>query len=369
MTAALLVIEAGLRLFEKKSFTLDPCVSLDKDFHHVLIPESSCRFKTYEWDVENKISSLGMRDGQFNLEKDDETYRILALGDSFTFGHGVKAENSYVNLLEKKLNEKRKVEIINSGVFGYSPIIYYLYLSKKGLSYNPNMVILFFTLTDFWEDRKRFSELRLSYPEITDDELSRKIEKTDIEFRFDLINSTPQITPGISHNLKIWLRGHVKTYGAIVDFIKKKGQPVQQDVLYQGDVDRDIMALLRGDKISQENWEELWKLPVRHLGMIADTLEKKDIKFMVVLIPEAIQVSDEEWPNRTALGLPKHFTDPRGPFQDELVKRLKRKNIEFVDLLSDFQKSDIGPLYFSDDGHFRESGHKLAAEVMFKFLK
>lgn len=372
---AFFVLEAGLRLFEKKGYTLDPCVSLDKDLHHVLIPNSSCRFKTDEWDVENKINNLGMRDNEVALRKNPDIFRILALGDSFTFGHGVKIDDSYVNSLEKKLNGKNKVEIINSGVFGYSPIIYYLYLTKKGFAFNPDMVVLFFTLTDFWEDRKRFSELKLSHPQITDEELSRRIERADAEFKFDLINSSPSaisgqkpIVPGVSYNLKSWLRKHVKTYGAIVDFIKKKERPVQQDVLYQGNIDKDIVALIRGDKISQEEWEELWKLPVKHLSMIADTLDKRNIRFVVVLIPEAVQVSDLEWPNRQALGLPEHFEDPRGPFQNELVRHLKGKNIEFVDLLDDFRESGIFPLYFSGDGHFRESGHKLAAELIFKKL-
>ena len=44
---ALAILEIVLRINERKIFSLDPCTSLDRDFHHVLIPNSECSFKTY----------------------------------------------------------------------------------------------------------------------------------------------------------------------------------------------------------------------------------------------------------------------------------------------------------------------------------
>lgn len=370
-------LEIGLRVFEKREFTLDPCVSLDKDFHHVLIPNKNCRFKTEEWDVENIINSTGMRDEEINLKKDEiGVFRILALGDSFTMGHGVKIKESYINILENNLNsfqKGKKIEIINAAVFGYSPIIHWLYLSKKGLSFEPDAVILFFTLTDFWEDRKRFEELTDSYPGISEKDLMERLEDSDVEFKFEFINMAAgqnidqlALAPNVSYELKTWLRSNFKIYATLVDFIKKRNQPVAQDVIFQGDPDRDIVALVRGEKITQENWQDLWKLPVYNLGLISDLLDEMNIKFVVVLIPEAVQVNDKEWPNKTALGLSSHFNDTRGPYQNELIRRLKGKKIEFIDLLPRFRESEIFPLYFSQDGHFRESGHQLAANILFE---
>lgn len=391
---ALAILEIVLRINERKIFSLDPCTSLDRDFHHVLIPNRECRFKTDEWDTVVKINSHGHRDDETVVTKPAGVFRILALGDSFTMGHGVDIEDTYVAILEKNLERSfadKKVEIVNAGVFGYSPLIYNLYLQKQGLSFNPDMVIVFFSLTDFWEDRKRLSELKQSLPDLTEEELLEKIKKAEVEFKFDLIggaslresrasllvggaslrvNATPAHNNGqktlseFLYKLKSWARTNSKIYATFVDFIKKRNQPVQQDVLYQGDPDRDIVAVIRGDKISQDNWEELFRLPTANLITISEILAERGIKFVIVLVPEAVQVSDREWPNRKGLGLPEKFYDPRGTFQEHLVARLLIKNIEIIDLLPYFRESGVFPLYFTGDGHFRESGHRLAAKAI-----
>lgn len=387
---ALAFLEIGLQIFEKKTFSLDPCTSLDRDFHHVLIPNTECRFKTDEWDTVVRINSHGHRDDATVVAKPDGVFRILALGDSFTMGHGVDIEDTYVAILEKNLNASfadKKVEIVNAGVFGYSPLIYNLYLQKQGLSMSPDMVIVFFTLTDFWEDRKRLSELEQSFPDLTEEELLEKIKKAEVDFKFDLIgraslrvsrvslreesapSSRRKTVSEFSYKLKRWARSNFKIYSTFIDFVKARNQPVQQDVLYQGDPDRDIVAVMRGDKISQDNWEELFRLPAANLITISEILTERGIKFVVVLVPEAVQVSDREWPNRKGLGLPEKFYDPRGTFQEHLVARLPIGNIEIIDLLPYFRENGVFPLYFTGDGHFRESGHRLAAKAILEKIE
>lgn len=375
---AFVIAEASLRVFEKKQYTLDPCTSLDREFHHVLIPNSTCRFKSDEWDVSVKVNSQGLRDDEISQEKPAQSFRVLALGDSFTMGHGVNVEDSFVNLLENKLSQssEKKVEVINGGVFGYSPLLDYLYLKKKGLAMKPDLVVLFFTLTDFWDDRRRFEELKLSYPGLSTEELDQRVAKADVEFKFDLINGsgnptvvTTEALPAVSDNLKQWLRGNSKVYATVADFVKKKNKVVQQDAIYQGDIDRDIVALIRGEKISDSNWEELWKEPIKNLGLMNQLLRENGIPFVIVMIPDAFQVSDREWQNREALGISSHFEDTRTSYQEELARRMDGEGIQFIDLLPGFRDSKIFPLYFSNDGHFRESGHKLASEIVFEEIK
>ena len=49
-------------------------------------------------------NSLGVRDDrEFPLEKAPNTFRILVLGDSVTFGHGSLYETTYPHLLEQRL--------------------------------------------------------------------------------------------------------------------------------------------------------------------------------------------------------------------------------------------------------------------------
>lgn len=368
---AMAILEAVMALTARKTYDLAPCTSLDLNFHHVMIPRSFCRFKTDEWDVSYRINSLGLR-GEEIGPKDNETQRILFLGDSFVQGHGTSEEKTLPKLLEEKFKgDGRRVEVINAGVYGYSPLVEYLYLKKQGLKLEPDLVLLGFSVTDFWEDRKRLGELAASYPDISSEEINEKIASGEAQFNFEKINTAPAtkskekiILPGVSYQLKEFLKSHFRTYAALVKFVKSKKAPVQKDILHQGDIDLDIVAIMRGEKIKEEDWQVLWEKPMKYLAMTTSLLKENEIPFVVVMIPDSVQVSDMEWPGRKGLGYEQNFADPRGPFQDELAKRLARENIAFIDLLGDFKKSNIFPLYFKDDGHWRESGSELASQIL-----
>ena len=60
---------------------------------HLLFPsESRVRHESEEFDVEVVISGQGLRDRQFSTGPSASSTRLVAIGDSFTFGWGVRAE-------------------------------------------------------------------------------------------------------------------------------------------------------------------------------------------------------------------------------------------------------------------------------------
>ena len=128
----------------------------DFQFHHSFVPNSVGRSTSKEWDVVYKINSFGLRDREYPFDRKPNTFRILALGDSFTEGHGVEIEQTFVKILERKLNKASidgiVYEVINGGIGGYSPILEYLFLSKRALGFNPDLVILFYDLNDLKDD-------------------------------------------------------------------------------------------------------------------------------------------------------------------------------------------------------------------------
>lgn len=378
ITISILTLEFLLRYTEKKIYDLSSCVSLDKNLHHVMIPNSKCRYKTPEWDVAYQINNLGLRNNEIT-PKGKDTFRVLFLGDSYVQGHGLETNQSFVNILENKLNNdnsSQKIEVINAGVFGYSPLIEYLFLKEIGLSLEPDLVITGFNVSDFYEDRKRFVELKTSYPNLSDEELEQKIKNGEALFNFSLINQsavsepTQKVyLPALSFSVKQRLRENSKIYKTVSDFIKKRNQPVQQDVLHQGDMDLDFAAIMRGSKIKEEDHQRLWDLPLKHLVMLEEALDQKNIPFVIFTIPDATQVSDREWPNRKALGYVQHFQDTRLPFQEVLKEKLKDSKIIILDPLEEYKFSKDFPLYFPIDGHFNQKGHKLAGDFLFQKTK
>ena len=80
----------------------------------VFPPNSEVIYETSEFTFTAKTNSLGFRDYEYSLNKNSK-YRILVLGDSFTFGWGVEIENTWIKVLEKEVVPTKLITTTNSG--------------------------------------------------------------------------------------------------------------------------------------------------------------------------------------------------------------------------------------------------------------
>lgn len=109
---------------------------------------SSVQYKTPEFNATAHINSLGFRGRETNLKKTNK-YRILMIGDSFTFGWGVDDDSTASYLTEQTLLKRGfDVEILNLGQPGRSPIQYAAVISKSVPVLKPNLVIINFLSFD-----------------------------------------------------------------------------------------------------------------------------------------------------------------------------------------------------------------------------
>jgi lysophospholipase L1-like esterase len=96
-------------------------------------------------------NSLGFRDDEFPVEKPAGEFRVLALGDSFTYGSGVLAKDAWPQVLERRLAEGgKKVQVINCGFAcgTYTPAGYDTWMASDGLLLKPDLVVVGFCLND-----------------------------------------------------------------------------------------------------------------------------------------------------------------------------------------------------------------------------
>lgn len=103
---------------------------------------------------------------EYDIQKPDNTVRLMTLGDSFTFGLFVETNDNYSKKLEHELNSgsckgNTAYEVINLGVpaydVGYSAERFRL----RGKKYNPDVVIWFlnpFTMTMLADEKQRYEE-------------------------------------------------------------------------------------------------------------------------------------------------------------------------------------------------------------------
>jgi len=98
-----------------------------------------------------RTNAMGFRDDPVIMPKPEGTVRILAVGDSFTWGLGVAEEDGWVEQLESLLAQRmhRPVEVINTGVGSWNTEVEAAFLAGKGMSLAPDAVILGFLVNDF----------------------------------------------------------------------------------------------------------------------------------------------------------------------------------------------------------------------------
>jgi lysophospholipase L1-like esterase len=96
-----------------------------------------------------QTNSKGLRDfREYDYKKSEEVYRILILGDSFSFGNGVNLEESYPEYLRENFKDEN-IEIINLGIPGYGINNEYLLFLEEGKKYEPDLILIQFYLNDW----------------------------------------------------------------------------------------------------------------------------------------------------------------------------------------------------------------------------
>jgi lysophospholipase L1-like esterase len=95
-----------------------------------------------------RTNSIGLRDAEL---KDDGAVRILALGDSCTWGWQVPQDDAYPQQLQRLLNEqfgRGQYRVINAGIPGYTSYQGLLYLRDVGIELHPAIVIIAYGFND-----------------------------------------------------------------------------------------------------------------------------------------------------------------------------------------------------------------------------
>ncbi|MGV3720196.1 MAG: SGNH/GDSL hydrolase family protein [Actinomycetota bacterium] len=110
-------------------------------------------FNNREFRTKIRINSKGLRDREFPYEKPAGVTRILALGDSFTFGWGVEAEETAAKVIERSLTG---VEVLNAGCSGWGSVQELGFLKEEGVRYDPDVVLVFYSENDSIDNFSRY---------------------------------------------------------------------------------------------------------------------------------------------------------------------------------------------------------------------
>jgi len=172
---AVMISEAGIRIWDWVDSIFRPIELEDRIDRS---PGASVAYSPYPPGSNvithghtGRINNLGFRGTEQPIQKLPNTFRILVLGDSLTFGQGVEESEIYTSVLKKALVAKLgpAIEVINTGVMGYSAADEMNLLNQIGELLKPDLILIGFYENDVKhgaqvkkEDRERWA---IPFPE------------------------------------------------------------------------------------------------------------------------------------------------------------------------------------------------------------
>jgi lysophospholipase L1-like esterase len=114
-------------------------------FRHVRSSGNAGDYFAQAHQPQISTNSLGYRERELGA-KDPGRYRIVAVGDSFTFGQGIEAPERFSNLVEGSLGPR--YEVLNFGVPGHD-MPQHLEVLGQVLPLGPDFVLLQLFINDF----------------------------------------------------------------------------------------------------------------------------------------------------------------------------------------------------------------------------
>ena len=114
----------------------------------------------YTWGHEVRINRYGFRERDFEIPKPPGTFRVMVLGDSFTYGIGMSTNDRYAGLLEAKLRlalPGRRVEVLTFALPGFSFSAYRAMVGRYLERTDPDAVLVGFCYNDLQPRAQEYS--------------------------------------------------------------------------------------------------------------------------------------------------------------------------------------------------------------------
>lgn len=307
------------------------------------------------------LNSLGYRGIDFLEEKPSGVNRILAIGDSITFGHGVSDKETFPFILDTVLKKTDpNTEVINGGFVGaFSADSYYVYLKERGLQLKPDTIILeFFALNDIDD-----------FSETVWDKVDTSGLPTQINSSFKKVDGKILRTRGTSFKYRVPLLRESQLFILLATDLENRFPFLheKEGLLPKGD--RLIHCTLNPDCIHNfQNEEEKFYTMLNAIKQLTD---KNGIRLLVILFPGDVQLYP--WANnKYRLGSEPYLPPANDSefLQKRVTERLHKNGFEVFDLFPFFdQQRDFGYPYFPNDGHFNALGNEIIGYTLASYLK
>ena len=291
-------------------------------------------------------NSYGYRDSSFRKTKNKNEIRILCLGDSVTFGDGVENHIPFPNKLENLLNSNYsniKFQVINAGVPGNGPMQEY-YDLKNGLDFEPDAVVLQFTLNDVTEPfifLKRLGGSGWSYHGVRD---------------------IPAIDFYLGQHSALYILA--KNWYAKMTYQGEEEDTLKERAIKQEIYQKEKLITLHDNVNIKKAWDEYFDW----LRKISDICRDNQLPLIILISPFEFQFklsSNEDYPQQIIMEFCKQNGITNLNLIDNLRTEFLSQNLSFS---NEQQVVKFWDQFFHDHDHYSEFGHKYVADLLFPHI-
>ena len=293
------------------------------------------------------VNRLGLRDHEIAVPKPAGTVRILGVGDSVTFGYGVRLEETYLKVLEGRLRQAARggarYEAVNAGIEECGLDAYYHAVRTLGPRLQPDLVLVGIVLNDV----QRYDDF---------DRPARPREAS--------------IEPGLARRAHGALLARSQLYYASV--IATRSLLYRFHILDIADLYGSPLRAVRGEGASIER---AWASSLHVLEQLVGLARGQGLRLVLVVFPVEVQLDEAaiaRYRRDYGVSVPVRALD--GEPQRRLLAFGARHDVPVIDLLPALRAAGGTDLYLRngavrfDPVHFSPRGHRIVGEAIHRAL-
>lgn len=334
------ITEIGLRVFgysglqnleDGRELILQPSSNVNMKYE--LIPGASGN----AWGTHVELNERGYR-GRMGTPGHFPGFRIIALGDSITFGNSLPLGSTYPSQLQQMLDKSATdYEVLNFGVGGYDIIQEVALLEHRALSYEPDLVVIGFCLNDVF-----IASPNLEYIERIQKYKSNRILRSFRLVQY-IVNTIDRIRIGTWMREKNQPEVFARDYEGMIAVI--------------GEEEHELRDLIRRvpDEFPSKWYKNELRIGRLRYGFerIAALAEKENFSVVVLTFPWLVGDSTF-YPHQLAHSI--------------VELEARRTGFDVLDMLKEFTNAGMDNLRINDMVHPNEKGHRLVAEKLKKYV-
>ena len=327
-----------------------------------------------------------MRGGQPDTNKSGSEFRLLLLGDSFIQADEIEYSGTMGALLENDIGNEN-FRVFQQGMASWSPLLEFNWLIKRYSAIEPDAVIVFLCVNDFFNERSQYGDIFYEKKTVFD--------SSGMPQYFDIDVQHSQKRSGYFYSLTLpKIRTLIRGALALMADRKNRPEMIGQDEIglllsvdqenLENELDRivgdwkyseyvkEMIRLARNHETWDSYTEKNVDISLKYLLKMNEFLKIRNSGLLITFAPFGWAISpDETIPGKGAYRFGNDVLLPSDGLENRIKNFCIDEEISYIDLTGDlrnYRMNNNEPLYFEYDGHWNPHAHKFIAQKIGEFL-